>query len=628
MTASNAAVITDLLVDLSAVGIDTVPTKEAQAYLERSNPLVLGITCNPGHFQSFIQLILKEKRKNPHKQFIIICEDLSTSQMSELVSLVRPAKLLFTTEMDQLEVFFQQGFQQYYELEQGEQLAQLVNEKNDELKRLTIQLEEKVEDRQSQLENSKARNIEAEKRLTVLKKTLMQIYKADSISEIEHGITEALKKEFDISWVRLRRPSQSNLEKPRKDLNSFQVSLKSGKRDFGFLIFFRDNKKSFSKEEKKFFSQVADAVSLSIERTFQNQRSQELKRQWEATFDAISDPICLTDSQYNILRVNKSFIEKIGVDDYHKVLGEKCYKALFNQDSICHGCKRGELFQMKAQRTKTSSEIYDVYSNTLVENQTVTFFQMYREVTQDLNFQRQIIESAKMAELGTISSSIAHELNNPIGGMLNFVQLMKMDLDGKEDYYDDIVEIEKGIQKCKNIVKNLLGFSRKSDPNKMEPINLIEVIKQAVKITELKTSSIGIKISFSSHINEMIIPGRFNLLAHSIRNILQNSQESILEKRSQILGYQGLIEIQTSQTEEAFFITISDDGLGLEKKNLSKIFDPLFTTKDPETNSGLGLTLALQIVEEHKGKIEVSINKNKKISFTLSFFKSEVETKQ
>ena len=239
MTASNAAIITDLPVDLSSVGIDTIPLKEAANYLMSANPLVLGMTCTPGNFQNSIQLILQEKRKNPRKQFILIHDSLSASQLSEMVSLIRPAKILSTEEMDQLEAHFQEGFSQYYEIEQTEQLGQLINEKNEELKRLTVQLEQKVEDRQSQLESSKERNLNAEERLTLLKKTLMQIYKADSVSEIEHGITQVLKKEFDISWVSLRRPSQSNIEKPGKDLNSFQVSLKSGKRYFGFLIFFR-----------------------------------------------------------------------------------------------------------------------------------------------------------------------------------------------------------------------------------------------------------------------------------------------------------------------------------------------------------------------------------------------------
>ena len=376
--------------------------------------------------------------------------------------------------------------------------------------------------------------------------------------------------------------------------------------------------KTFNREEKKFFSQVAEAVSLAIEKSYQAQKSQELKRQWEATFDAISDPVCLTDSQFNILRVNKGFRNDMQMPSEQEILGRKCYSILFGRQSPCPGCQRGQPFQLKSIREQ-SNEVYQVYSNVLIDNQGMSYFQMYRDITQSLNLERQVIESAKMAELGTISSSIAHELNNPIGGMLNFLQLMKMDLSGEESYYDDIAEIEAGTQKCRSIVQNLLGFSRRSSENSIEKINLIEVLDQAIKITELKTRSIGIQIEPDFPTNEIFIAGRFNLLAHAFRNILQNSQESIIDKRNQEKNYRGLISVIARESTGQIVIEISDDGLGLEEENLDKIFDPLYTTKDPDTNSGLGLTLAQQIVQEHEGEIKVTINKDKKISLKIIF---------
>ncbi len=626
MISANAALLSNDPVDLSAFGIDTISIDKAEAYLETSNVSVLGAHCRPGNYQAILRLLLQERRKNTNKRFLIFFEQLSSKQLIEINNVLGPNKTLpFSVELPFHE-HFQDCFSDYYEREQNKQLLELVNEKNDELKKLTLDLERKVVERQNSLEASRQKNANAEKRLQVLKKTLLQIYQANSISEIEHGVSFALKKEFAVAGVQIRRPSQSNFSDKDENIRYYKTALKIGSKELGHIYFFKNGDLRFDAQEKRFLKQVAEAVSLSIERTVQYSGSQELKTQWEKTFDAISDPICLTDENYNILRINAGFLKQTGASQYQDHIGDKCYRALFNRDSPCEGCMRGQIFQIRNPAQTPASEVYDVYSNNLGDQGQAIYFQMYRDVTKDLNLQRQVIESAKMAELGTISSSIAHELNNPIGGMLNFAQLIKMDLDGDEDFYDDILEIEKGIIKCKNIVKSLLGFARKSFNAEITEINLVEVIEQAIKITELKTRSIGIVINFHHDQPEYMLNGRFNLLTHAFRNILQNSQESLIAKRRKNKHFKGLIEITISNDEKGTEIVIRDNGDGAPEEIIGHIFDPLFTTKDPETNSGLGLTLALQIVKEHNGTIKVSIDKDKKLCLITRFFKSEVQS--
>ena len=626
MISANAALLSDDPIDLSSYGIDCVKFAIAESYLQSSNPSVLGAHFTPGNYQSLISLMLKEKRRSSNKRFLVFYERLSKEQLIEIYNLIHPAH----TEVYSLDNNFAQSFAEcfsdYYQLEQNKQLIDMVNEKNEELKKLTISLENKIEERQLDLEKSRLKNIYTENKLKVLEKLMVQIYHSSSINEIEHGVTEILKKEFNIKFVQIRQLSQTSLNKKIEGLKSYKKILKSQMSEFGHIIFYKEDNSPFDKNEKKFLNQVAEAVSLSIERTFQNLKSLELKKQWEATFDAILDPICLTDKDYNILRINARFLEKTNTTDYNQSIGKKCYETLFNRETPCEGCQRGEVFQLRNPAQKEEPEVFDVYSNNLGENRQAIYFQMYRDVTRDLNLQRQVIESAKMAELGTISSSIAHELNNPIGGMLNFIQLMKMDLEGTEDFYSDILEIEKGIIKCKNIVKNLLGFARKSFNDEIDTIQVSEVIDQAIKITELKTRSIGIKINFNNQSPEATINGRFNLLTHAIRNILQNSQESLIEMRSKDKSFHGEITIDLLENEKQIELEIVDNGKGISEGIKSKVFDPLFTTKDPETNSGLGLTLALQIVKEHNGTISITTDKDKKLSVKLIFFKSEVQS--
>jgi signal transduction histidine kinase len=626
MISANAALISDAAIDLSESGIATVKLADSPAFLHASNPSVLGAHCRPGNYRELLTLLLQEKRKNSNKRFILLHDQLSHPQIFEIYNILQPARTLtFSPGLD-FKTLFQDCFSLYYKLEQGRNLIELVNQQNDELKRLTTSLEEKVEERQKQLEESKQKNSQAKERLQILQATLMQIYQTTSIREIEHGVTFALKKYLRVQAVQIRRLAQSNFSAQKSGGKFYKAKLKSGKQEFGEIFFVKEGEKSFSQQEKRLLNQVAEAVSLSMVRTIQYLNSQELKTQWEATFDAISDPICLTDEDFVIQRINKAFLKKTGARFFHEHLGKKCYEALFSRRSPCEQCQRGQVFQIRNPSQTGRPEVYDVYSNNLETSGKGLYFHMYRDVTKDLNLQRQVIESAKMAELGTISSSIAHELNNPIGGMLNFVQLIKMDLEGNEDYFADLVEIEKGIIKCKNIVKNLLGFARRSFNTEVDEVDLVEVIDQSIKITELKTRSIGIAIEFKHSAPEVFMPGRFNLLTHALRNILQNSQESLVARRRQDKHFQGSIVIDLKDSSEAIEVEITDNGGGVKSHILDKIFDPLFTTKDPETNSGLGLTLALQIVKEHRGVIEVNTDKDENLRVNLRFFKSEVQS--
>ena len=628
MITANAILLSNRDIDLSEHGIDRVSLEEAESYLAQSNPSVMGVHCRPDNYQRIIDLALTEKRKNPNKRFIVFHDQLTAGQLIETINLIHPTlSIPFETTQEDLQSIYRQCFDDYYQLEQSQNLIEMVNQKNEELKKLMAELEQKVKERQDQLEKSRQKNTAIERKLDILQKTLVHIYGVGRISEIEEGIVNALKEEFQIDWVKVIRPSQSNLPE-KKEGKFYKATLKLSQADPGYLLFFKKKGPGFEQKEKRFLSQIAEAVSLSIERENQYEKNQNLKRQWEATFDAISDPVCLTDKDYNILRINVGFLKKTNTDDFNKHIGQKCYKSLFGREQVCEGCQRGQNFQIRNPSQNKQSEVFDVYSNNLGSEEKTIYFQMYRDITQDLNLQRQVIESAKMAELGIISSSVAHELNNPIGGMLNFIQLMKMDLTGEEEFYPDLIEIEKGITKCRNIVKNLLGFSRRSFHTEIIDVDLNEVIEQAIKITELKTKSIGIRIQYKKQERRFVIQGHFNQISHAIRNILQNSQETLIEKRKTDRGFNGLIEIFMGEDPEGIHIMITDNGDGIKESLKHKIFDPLYTTKDPEVHSGLGLTLALQTVENHNGTIVVSIDKDKKLGFQIRFFKSEVQSGQ
>jgi signal transduction histidine kinase len=375
-----------------------------------------------------------------------------------------------------------------------------------------------------------------------------------------------------------------------------------------------------------FLGQIADAVALAIDRLTKLEQSETLKHQWEATFDAILDPVSVITADHTLVRINRSFAERSGTDP-EKLIGRKCHQALFGRERPCDGCRVGKSaspetsvdgsnFRLKPARTvgghgPAQNVIYDVFSQEIQfkPEQRTLFVNMYHDISAQLRYERQILESAKMAELGTIGSSIAHELNNPLGGMLSFLQLIKMDLKGDEPWYADIEEMERGARRCRDIVQSLLGFTRKATPDTIETIDLREVAEQALKITELQTRSMGISVKQQMPEERVELRGQFNSLAQALRNFLQNAQEAISERmRSQPAGPSrapGEITVRLSCESERYLFEVQDNGAGFDSGIGERIYDPMYTTKDPEANPGLGLTVAQQIIRDHGGRVEM-----------------------
>jgi len=230
-----------------------------------------------------------------------------------------------------------------------------------------------------------------------------------------------------------------------------------------------------------------------------------------------------------------------------------------------------------------------------------------KDKTKQKKAERQILESSKIAELGLIGGSIAHELNNPLAGLITFIQMLKQDLvtDGNKPLFNDLEEMEKSALRCKEIIQNLLSFSRKSNEKK-ESLHFQDLINKAIRIIQIKAKPLGIEIKFSSKVKEDTIQGHENPLTQSLVNILQNSVDAISEKQNNDKSFNPLIEVELSNDSSSFFLDISDNGIGLGKNEQLKVFTPFFTTKNPEQHRGLGLTTSYQIMQEHSGDIELT----------------------
>jgi two-component system NtrC family sensor kinase len=218
--------------------------------------------------------------------------------------------------------------------------------------------------------------------------------------------------------------------------------------------------------------------------------------------------------------------------------------------------------------------------------------------------QQELMHVERLASLGKLSSSVAHEINNPLSGILIYTKLLYKQVSNPELYAskrDSMLKhlklIENETKRCGDIVKGLLDFSRK-DQNDFEPRHLHEILKETYDLMThpIKIANIGFESDFQAYSD--LIYCNPNQIKQACIAILVNASEAVKEN--------GEIVIRTkNRDEETITIEISDNGSGIAEEDISHIFEPFFSTKQDVSGIGLGLAIVHGIVQNHKGKIQV-----------------------
>lgn len=226
--------------------------------------------------------------------------------------------------------------------------------------------------------------------------------------------------------------------------------------------------------------------------------------------------------------------------------------------------------------------------------------------------QAQLIQSERLACLGEISAGIAHEINNPLGGILIYSNLLLEEMAEDDPQKESLMKVIHETNRCKYIVKELLDFARQTEP-KTEVVDINRYIKASVDLIskQVKFNNIDIRMSLSKD-----LPGikcDASQLQQVFINILINAAEAMEDKKSGRL----YIESRLSNLEHYIEIEFRDTGSGISKENLDKIYNPFFTTKPPGKGTGLGLSVSYGIIKKHQGLIDVKSEVGKGTSFII-----------
>lgn len=252
--------------------------------------------------------------------------------------------------------------------------------------------------------------------------------------------------------------------------------------------------------------------------------------------------------------------------------------------------------------------------------------------------QEKLVLSEKMASLGELTAGITHEMNNPLNFVLANVSPLKRDVQRIKDYLnefsssnanqrrnsdisfvlkeiEDLVDsIDEGAQRTSLIVKGLYQFSR-SESSGVVPTSVEKVVEESLRILNHKIK-LGTDVVQSLAGLPLVdaIPGKLHQV---FMNIVNNALHAIHERRLLEPTHKGLISITAKAEGEMVRVTVSDNGVGMEKKVAKKVFDPFFTTKRVGDGLGLGLSIVYGIVQQHRGRIEVTSVKGSGTEFVL-----------
>ncbi|MBK7630512.1 MAG: ATP-binding protein [Ignavibacteriales bacterium] len=223
--------------------------------------------------------------------------------------------------------------------------------------------------------------------------------------------------------------------------------------------------------------------------------------------------------------------------------------------------------------------------------------------------QKQVFQSEKLASIGRLASGVAHEINNPLNGIKNCLYSIQKEPNNIEQTTEYLSLINEGMKYIENVVKKLLGFAQQQTQI-TDSLNINEMIFNVYKLLEYKLKQKQTVVNMNLMEDIPSISADNQLIQEVIMNILINSYDATTEK--------GKITVVSGMKDEKhIFFSISDNGIGLDEKELDKIFDPFYTTKDPGEGTGLGLWVSLGIVENHNGQITVSSVPNKETTFTV-----------
>jgi signal transduction histidine kinase len=354
----------------------------------------------------------------------------------------------------------------------------------------------------------------------------------------------------------------------------FFVPLSVGKSKAAILIASHE-RHGFHTDHINTVRQLQPPLAVSLERVSTLGALKHLQQQWEATFHAIHHPLFILDEDLSLARTNAA--------------ADQLLHDLPDVDPLIRSFSTvGDVLKIRGR------EFQVLRTHFQHRNRQLILLQL-REVTEEKDLHQRLLHSEKLATIGVLSEKVAHELNNPLAGIMALSQLLQPEFD--EPIKGDLVEVERACRRCKHTIENLVQFSRASPGKSMESISLNSVIEETLMLARAGLKGIDIHLALDPHLPR--VKGRFQELQQVIFNLIQNAAHA--------MQGQGNLFIETGidPVTHRVHCKVRDTGDGIPAHIRPHIFQPFFTTKRVGVGTGLGLSICRKIMTEHGGDIKL-----------------------
>jgi len=226
--------------------------------------------------------------------------------------------------------------------------------------------------------------------------------------------------------------------------------------------------------------------------------------------------------------------------------------------------------------------------------------------------QEQLIQAEKLTSLGQMAASIAHEVNNPLAGVLVYTQLLSKKIAGdnmpKEIALDYLSKMDSELTRSTRLIRNLLDFARQSPPT-LKEVDLNDVVNRALDLAAHSAELQNIRVVKELTPSLPRLMADFSQLQQVCTNLILNAIQAMPEG--------GRLTLHTSANSSQVKIEVQDTGCGISPENMRKLFTPFFTTKEKGKGVGLGLAVTHGIIQRHQGRIEVQSKEGEGTIFTI-----------